>query len=171
MSRSLQVLFRRDPSRDRRENEVHYEGYEFLWPDGRAVAVGFDAFCKHGQRLFGLGRRLEGCRERSLEMICLPLRGRDDHLTRLPGARVRRFFLQRSGRQGRLHFLDGTPTAVVFDLDRDEAPVLHWIGLPGLGDGERQWLDLAARPAGPPTPTLPGPTTADGRRPGHDRPV
>jgi hypothetical protein len=149
MSRSLQVLFRRDPSRDRHDNEVHYEGYEFLWPDGRAVAVGLDALCKHGQRLFGLGRRLNGGREQLLEVVFLPLGGRDDDLSRLPGARVRRFFLERSGRRGRLHFLDGTPTTVVFDLDRDEAPVLAWIGLPGLGDGERQWFDLAARPAGP----------------------
>ncbi|HTU88968.1 MAG TPA: hypothetical protein VMF69_02625, partial [Gemmataceae bacterium] len=70
-------------------------------------------------------------------------------LTRLPGHRVRRFSLQREGRQGRLYFFDGTPTTVVFDLDHDEAPVLHWIGLPSLHDGERQWFDLAARPAEP----------------------
>jgi hypothetical protein len=64
----------------------------------------------------------------------------------LPGARVRRFCLRRSGRQGRLHFLDGTPTTIVFDLDRDEQVMLDWVGLSGLADGADQWFDLAARP-------------------------
>jgi hypothetical protein len=71
----------------------------------------------------------------------------EDNLHRLPGARVRRFFVERQGRQGRIHFMDGTPTAIVMDLDQDEESVLHWIGLAGLPDGERQWFDLAARPA------------------------
>ena len=62
-----------------------------------------------------------------------------------PGCRVRRFYLERSGPQGRLHFMDGTPTAVVFDLTQDEPRVLHWIGLPLLREGGRQWFDLAAR--------------------------
>jgi hypothetical protein len=65
-------------------------------------------------------------------------------LTRLPGHRVRRFCLCRSGRQGRLHFLDGTPTTILLDLDCDEPHVLWWIGLPGLGDGDAGWFDLAA---------------------------
>src|SRR5262245_59795900 len=54
MSRSLNVLFRRDPSRDRQDNQIHFEGYQFFWPDGRPLAVGLDAFCKHGQQLLGL---------------------------------------------------------------------------------------------------------------------
>ena len=145
MSRSLNVLFRRDPSRDRQDNQIHFEGYQFFWPDGRPLAVGLDAFCKHGQRLLGLGRHLGGCQERLIEMICFPLRGREDDLNRLPGARVRRFFVERQGRQGRVHFMDGTPTAIVMDLDQDEESVLHWIGLAGLPDGGRQWFDLAAR--------------------------
>jgi hypothetical protein len=66
----------------------------------------------------------------------------------LPGARVRRFCLRRSGWQGRLHFLDGTPTTIVFDLDRDEQVMLDWVGLSGRADGEDQWFDLAARPVG-----------------------
>jgi hypothetical protein len=147
MSRSLTVLFRRDPSRDRQREHILYEGYEILWPDGRAVAVGLDAFCRHGQRLLGLGRYLTGCPERLLHIIFFPLRDKEDHLTRLPGHRVRRFFLERQGNQGRIHFLDGTPTDAVFDLGRDEPRVLHWSGLPGLADGDRQWFDLAACPA------------------------
>lgn len=42
--------------------------------------------------------------------------------------------------------MDGTPTAVVIDMDRDEDEILNWLGLPDLIDGERQWFDLAARP-------------------------
>ncbi len=142
------------PSRDRAEDQIRYEGYDFLWPDGRPAAVGLTALCTHGQRLLGLGRHLAGARERLVDLIVFPLPDREASLTRLPGHRVRRFFLQRDGRQGRLHFLDGTPTTVVFDLDRDEAPVLHWIGLPALDDGEREWFDLAARPVELAAPAL-----------------
>jgi hypothetical protein len=148
MARSLQVLFRRDPSRDRQEDRIAFEGYQFYWPSGRPVAVGFDAFCKHGQRLLGLGRHLEGCRERLVEMLCIPVENPESEITRMHGARIRRFFIQREGMQGRLHFMDGTPTAIVMDLERDEYSVLHWIGLTDLADGERQWFDLAARPVG-----------------------
>jgi len=146
MSRTLKVLFRRDPSKDRQDDRIAYEGYEFLWPDGRPVAVGFDAFCKHGQRLLGLGKHLAGAKEKMIEMICVPLAGREDDMTRLTGHRVRRFYLERHGAQGRLHFMDGTPTAIVLEMGRDEAPVLNWIGLPSMRDGEQNWFDLAARP-------------------------
>jgi hypothetical protein len=139
------VLFRRDPSKDRTKGNIFFEGYEVLWPDGRHVMVGLDAFCKHGQRLLGLGRALAGCSERLIELICFPLRSRDDDLTRIPGHRVRRFCLRRSGAVGRIHFLDGTPTETVFQLGLDEPRVLDWIGLPNLAEGGEQWIDLAAR--------------------------
>ena len=145
MSRSLTVLFRRDPSRDRQSEQIRFAGYQVCWPDGRPVAVGLDAFCTHGLRLLGLGRHLRGCPERQIELICVPLSDRESDMTKLPGARVRRFLLQRSGRQGRIHFLDGTPTAALFDLDSDEWRVLRWIGLPSIPDGQGQWIDLAAR--------------------------
>jgi hypothetical protein len=145
MARSLQVIFRRDPSKDRLDDAIHFEGYDFRWPDGQPVAIGLDAFCMHGQRLLGLGRHLQGCTEKLVEMICFPLPGREADMTRLPGHRVRRFYIERTGATGRLHFMDGTPTAIVLEVGRDEAQVLHWIGLPQLGDGERQWFDLAAR--------------------------
>lgn len=145
MSRSLTVLFRRDPSRDRQHNKIHFEGYQVLWPDGQEVTVGLDALCKHGQRLLGLGKHLAGCSERLIELIFYPLRSREDHLTRIPGHRVRRFCLKREGQRGRIHFLDGTPTETVFEMDRDEPRVLWWTGLPDLDEGEHQWFDLAAR--------------------------
>jgi hypothetical protein len=145
MPRTLIILFRRDSRRDRRHGTVAYEGYQMFWPDGRPVTVGIEGFCRHGQRLLGLGRHLAGLPERLIELLCYPLTGVEEPLTRLPGSRVRRLFLERSGSHGRLHFLDGTPTTLVFDLARDEPAVLDWIGLPALGDGQRQWLDLAAR--------------------------
>jgi hypothetical protein len=146
------MLFRRDPVRDRVDEGVRYEGYDFVWPDGRPVAIGLTAFCKHGQRLLGLGRHLAGSHERLVDLLLFPLPDAEAGLTRLPGHRVRRFSLERCGRQGRLYFFDGTPTTVTFDLDRDEDAVLHWTGLPSMREGERQWFDLAARPAEEPTP-------------------
>jgi hypothetical protein len=139
------VVFRRDPTKDRQKGNIFFEGYEVLWPDGRPVTVGLDAFCKHGQRLLGLGRHLAGCTERLIELICFPLGSREDNLTRIPGHRVRRFCLRRQGEIGRIHFLDGTPTETVFQLGRDEPTVLEWIGLPNLREGEELWMDLAAR--------------------------
>ena len=149
MARTLTVLFRRDPSRDRYRENIHFEGYQVFWPDGRPVAVGLNAFCRHGQRLLGLGRHLAGCSERLIDLICVPLRDREDNLTRIPGHRVRRFCLRRQGRLGRIHFLDGTPTEAVFDVLNDEPRVLNWIGLTNLPDGGWQWIDVAARAAEP----------------------
>jgi hypothetical protein len=148
MARTLRVIFRRDPGKDRSREQVDYEGYKVLWPDGRPVDCALDAFCRHGQRLLGLGRHLQGCTERLVDLMFFPLKDRDDDLVRIKGCRVRRFFLKRQGRQGRVHFLDGTPTAIVFYLD-DEEPVVNWCGLPEIPDGGDQWFDLAARPAEP----------------------
>jgi hypothetical protein len=145
MPRVLTVLFRRDPERDQLRGEVPFEGYQISWPDGRAVDVGLNAFCKHGLRLLGLKDGRNGESARLVELICFPVTGRDANLTRLPGHRIRRFCLVRQGRRGRLHFLNDFPTEVVFDLDRDDPAVLAWIGLSALPKGERQWLDLAAR--------------------------
>ena len=145
--RTLTMLFRRAPSRDRQRDHICYEGYEILWPDGSPVNVALDAFCQHGQRLLGLGGHLAGRPQQLLDLLCFPLQSPDDRLTRVPGHRVRRFFLEREHTTGRLHFLDGTATDTVFKIDRDEPRVLQWIGLPSLPDGGRQWLDLAVRAA------------------------
>jgi len=144
---TLTILLRRNPARDRQERGIAFEGYEIRWPDGSPVGVGFDAFCKQGQRLLGLRRCLAGCSERLVDLVRIPLTGCDAPVTRLPGHRVRRLCLRRSGRQGRLHFLDGTPTTIVLDLGRDEPRVLRWFGLAALRDGEECWFDLAARSA------------------------
>jgi hypothetical protein len=157
MARTLTAVFRRDRSKDRSCGAVSFEGYHVCWPDGRPMGVGLDAFCTHGQRLLGLGRHLEGRDERLIRLTCFPLGTPDDDLNRLPGHRVRRLFIERRGRVGRLHFMNGTPTALAFDLDRDEPEVLHWVGLTGLNEGERLWFDLGAGPAPPPDPPAGGP--------------
>ena len=144
MSRTLTLLFRRDPSRDRRCELANFEGYQILWPDGAPVGIGVDALCKHGQRLFGLGKHLANCSEKLIKMVCFPLEGREDDLNRIPGHRVRRFFVERKGDVGRIHFMDETPTTMTFEVGRDEPAVLEWLGLPSVKDGGRQWFDLAA---------------------------
>jgi hypothetical protein len=144
MERTLRILLQRDPSGDRQEMQASLEGYNVLWPDGRAMSVGFDAFCKQGQRLLGLGQRLPDCGRQLVDLISISVAHREARMTRRPGHRVRRFCLRRSGRQGRLHFLDGTPTAIVLNLDCDEPRLLEWFGLPDLNDGESLWFDLAA---------------------------
>jgi hypothetical protein len=167
MVRILTVRFRRDPSKDRAQGRVNYEGYEVLWPDGRPVTVGLDAFCQHGQRLLGLGRHLAGCREKLIELCIYPLGSREVDMTRLPGYRVRRFCLERQGTRGRVHFLDGTPTDAVFDLDHDEPRVLWWIGLPFVRNGGRQWFDLAARAAEGPSVRPPDEVRTESPWAGH----
>jgi hypothetical protein len=80
-----------------------------------------------------------------VDMICITIANREERMTRLAGHRVRRFCLHRTGRQVRLHFLDGTPTVILLDLDCDEPRLLDWLGLPALEDGDSSWFDLAAR--------------------------
>ena len=144
-SRRLTVLFERDPSRDRQEGHIQFTGYKILWPDGQPVGVALDAFCTRGQRLLGLDRVLAGHQERLIDVLCFPLSGRDDHLVKIPGHRVRRFFLERRGHRGRLHFLDGTPTETTFEIGRDEDRIIDWIGLNDVAEGDQQWVDIAAQ--------------------------
>lgn len=149
MSRTITVRFRRDATRDRRREDRPFAGYRMLWPDGREVDVGLEAFCRYGERLLGLDRHLAGAADGLIEVLCFPIADPAAPATRLPGrrARARRFFLERKGAQGRLHFIDGTPTEVNFVLGRDESRVVEWIGLAGTADGARICVDLAARPA------------------------
>jgi len=157
MARNLTLLFRRDPSRDRKSELVSFEGYRILWPDGEPVGIGVDALCKHGQRLFGLGKHLANCSEKLIKMVCFPLEGREDDLNRIPGHRVRRFYVERTGDVGRIHFMDETPTTLTFEVGRDEPAVLEWLGLPDVPDGGRQWFDLAATELDTVIPATPRP--------------
>lgn len=163
MTHTLILLFRRDPSRDRQRERIRYLGYRPCWPDGRAVTIGLDVLCQHGQRLLGLNRHLAHRTECLIRLMRFPVADFEEPIQRLPGHRVRRFFLERHGRMGRIHFMDGTPTDVVFHLDQDEPEVLDWLGLSELKDGERGWFDLAAGLA---EETL---ENGNGERIGHER--
>lgn len=145
MSRCLTVLFQRDPSRDRHEKNIQFTGYKLLWPDGQPVGVALDSFCSRGQRLLGLDRVMAGHQERFIDVLCFPLQSRESHLIKIPGHRVRRFYLKREGASGRLHFLDGTPTETTFVIGRDEDRILDWIGIHDVEEGEVKWVDIAAQ--------------------------
>jgi hypothetical protein len=145
MARKLRLLFRRNPDRDRFVKGIRFEGYDVLWPDGQPLSLMIDSFCTHGQRLLGLGKRLAGAAERLVDMICVHLSHKEADLTRIPGHRVRRFCMERIGKNGRVYFFDGTPTTILFDLDQDEPAFLNWLGLTSLLDGEKLWFDLAAQ--------------------------
>lgn len=163
MYRTLTVLFVRDPSRDRQRGKVNYQGYRLLWPNRQPGNVGLDAFCQHGQRLFGLHRLLSDRQEALIKLIAFPVADRDQKIHRLPGYRVRRFFLKREGPVGRVHFMDGTPTDITFH-DDDDPDVRNWIGLSYLADGEVQWLDLTGTPAETPLePLVASVASRDGR--------
>ena len=152
-NRCLTLLFQRDPSRDRQANNIQFTGYKILWPDGQTVGIALDSFCTRGQRLLGLDRVMAGHQERFIDVLCFPLQNREDRLVKIPGHRVRRFYLERHGDTGRLHFLDGTPTETTFVIGRDEDRILNWIDIHGVEEGGQQWVDIAAQAT--PTAALP----------------
>lgn len=145
--RILTLLFERDTSVDHEKGTIQYSGFRFYWPNGQPVRTALDKFCQRGVR-FLFGRKgLEGT-GRLLSLVCLPIDGMDAPLPELPpGIRSRRFFLLRIGQQGILHFFNGTPTDVVFEVGKDDPTVLEWIGLTqALADNARAWFDLVALP-------------------------
>lgn len=145
-SRWLTVLFRRNPEHDDQCDRIRYEGYHICWPDGEPVSLGFGRFCQQGTRLLGLGRRMQGKAEQLVEVGLHPVHGLEAPLTRLgPGARCRRFFLERRADAGKIFFFNGSPTEVEFHARKDEPRVLEWLGLPDLRHGERLWFDLSAQ--------------------------
>jgi hypothetical protein len=145
MVRTLKILFRRDPARNRQLNDVNMDGFELLWPDGRPVASGLDAFCRAAQGILGLNRFMIGREERLLELIQFPLRSKEEQLVRVTGLRVRRLMIRRAGPVGRIHLINGAATAVTFEMGRDERRILDWVGLTGLRDGEHLWFDITVR--------------------------
>ncbi len=74
----------------------------------------------------------------------LPLSDREDRLPRIPGCRLRVLYFERTGSQLKVFLSDDTPTEIVFDLERDEEPILDWLGGRGVADGDRQWFGFYA---------------------------
>lgn len=146
MPHTLTVLFSRQHSFDTTHNSIPMEGYTLRWPDGRLVEVGLHAFCAKGLRFLGLGKYMGSSSEVLIQLTAFPVACRDSDMHRVPGSRVRRMYIERQGECGRLHFMDGTPTAIEFQRGRDEPAVVAWAQLDQLDDGEQQWLDIAAMP-------------------------
>jgi hypothetical protein len=66
-------------------------------------------------------------------------------LTRLGrGVRCRRFYALRKGDEIRFHFLDGTPTDMVFHDRLDNSVVLDWLRADYILPGIPFWFDLAS---------------------------
>jgi hypothetical protein len=147
-TRELLVYLRREASGDCRQDGIDFHGFRFFWPDGTPVRTGLSRFCAAGTALL-FGRRQSvpgGC----LLRLCCVNTSEDAPLLRpAPGVRARRVYLVREGIRGVLHFHNGLRTELVFEEGVDEHSVLHWVGLDGLADGGRLWLDIFALPGGP----------------------
>jgi hypothetical protein len=151
--RELLIHFRRDAGADCREGNIAFRGFRFSWPDGSPIQTGLSRFCEAGTALL-FGRKQPVPDECLLRLCCVTTSEDAPLLRPAPGVRARRVYLQREGPRGVLHFHNGTRTELVFEEGVDEPPVLRWIGLDDLPDGDRRWLDLYAVPAngrpGPP---------------------
>jgi hypothetical protein len=145
--RELLIQLRRDAARDSLEGDVSFRGFRFYWPDGVPVRTGLSRFCGAGTSLL-FGRR-QAVPEACLLRLCCVSTSADAPFTRpVPRVRVRRVYLLREGPRGVLHFHNGVRTELVFEDGVDEPAVLRWVGLDGLPDGGRLWLDVFALPAG-----------------------
>ncbi len=143
----LLVHFRRDAAGDCSRDGIAFRGFHFTWPDGRPVRTGLSRLCGVGTALF-FGRRQPVPDACLLRLCCVPTSEDAPPRRPAPGVRVLRLYLQREGRRGVLHFHNGHRTEVAFEDGVDEPRVLRWIGLDGLADGGRLWLDLFALPVG-----------------------
>lgn len=147
--RSLTLCFVRNSVEDEETDRIRFSGYDILWPDGQRVDVGLSRFCQFGVRTL-FGRRSAARNLVTIHM--LPLLDREAPLPKLPrGIRNRRFCLHRSGEEGRVLLIDGSPTELVFHLKDDER-VVHWIRLREIPDGGEQWYDVVVIPVEEPTP-------------------
>ncbi len=140
--RKISILFRRNESKDEQLGGIEYTGYDLYWPSGRKVlGLAFDRFCKIGMRYI-LGR--EKPELAAVDGYFLPLASRDDRLPRIPGCRLRVLYFERTGSQLKVFLSDDTPTEIAFDLERDEEPILDWLGGRRVADGARQWFGFYA---------------------------
>jgi hypothetical protein len=140
----LTVLFQRRPRPEQVCGREAFSEFDLFWPDGRPVNLGQSRFCSIGSRLL-LGRRYEG-KTALIRLTIQPVAGLNAALTRLSGGvRCRRLYAVRRGDAIRLHFLDGTPTEVVFHDTIDEPSVLCWLQVERMSPGEPFWFDLASQ--------------------------
>jgi hypothetical protein len=143
----LLVFLRRRQELDQRNNRIVFTGFDICHPDGRPVSVSMHRFCQQGTRLlWGRARQVD----RALVRITLfPVAELEAALTRPGrGVRCRRFYALRKADEIRLHFLDGTPTEMVFHDRSDDPAVLYWLRADHIRSGIPFWFDLACTPDG-----------------------
>ena len=143
----LRIILQRRREHDHSNDRIVFTGFDICHPDGRPVSVSISRFCQQGTRLL-LGRARDI--DRALVRITLfPVAERESDLTRLGrGVRCRRFYALRTGDEVRFHFLDGTPTDMVFHDHLDDCVVLDWLRADYILPGIPFWFDLASVPEG-----------------------
>jgi hypothetical protein len=169
--RKISIHFRRNERKDEQIDGIEYTGYDLYWPSGlRVTGLGFDRFCKIGMRYI-LGR--EKPVFAAVDAYFLPLESRCDLLPRIPGCRLRVLYFERTGSQLKVFLSDDTPTEIIFDLERDEEPILDWLGGRSVADGDRQWFGFYAVRRDNMEVTVPARRGAgrSTRRPSHAAPV
>ena len=138
------VLFRDRPGTEQVRDGITFAEYDITWPDGRPVQAGLNRLCNYGSRLV-LGRSYQGG-EALVRLTIHPVAGLKAPLTRpAGGVRCRRLYALRHGDIIRLHFLNGTPTEIVFHAGQDEPHVLRWLQADLMRSGEPFWFDLGSQ--------------------------
>jgi hypothetical protein len=140
----IRILLVRRRESDQSNGLAVFTGFDICYPDGQPISVGLRRFCHVGTRLL-LGRARDV--DRALVRITLyPVASLEATLTRPEsGVRCRRFYALRNGNEIRLHFLNGTPTEVVFDDRKDDPVVLHWLRSSHIRPDTPFWFDLASQ--------------------------
>jgi hypothetical protein len=143
MQRHLFLRLVRNPEQDAQKQDIQYSGFNFYWPDGRAIQTGLNKFCHRGVATM-LGKNTVIPEVALLKLTLLPVDRPDAPWPkRPPGVRSRRLYLMRHGRQGVIYFPQGIVTDLTFDELKDEEVVLRWIGLtPDLGENDKAWFDV-----------------------------
>jgi hypothetical protein len=138
----LLLLLGRRRELDQSKDRIVFTGFDVCHPDGRPMSVGINRFCQQGTRLLlGRARHLDRALVR---MTIFPVTGLNAPLTRVSrGVRCRRLYALRTGDEIRFHFLDGTPTEMVFQDRLDDRAVLDWLRAAWICPGIPFWFDLA----------------------------
>lgn len=141
--RTITVQFKRNENFDTQKENIEYSGFDFFWQDGTPIKTGLDKFCQKGIKLF-LGKNGLNQPNQLLEITVLPINSKDDPLPKT-NCRSRRFYIKRENKKGIIHFMNNTPTDIIFNEEIDEPEVLNWIGLtPELKDVA--WFDVVVKP-------------------------
>jgi hypothetical protein len=142
MHKTITVQFKRNENYDAQKENIEYSGFDFLWQNGTPIKTGLDKFCQRGIKLF-LGKNGLNQPNQLLELTVISINSENDPLPKT-NCRSRRFYIKRENEKGIIHFMNGTPTDVIFNEEIDEPEVLNWIGLtPKLKN--IAWFDMVVK--------------------------